>query len=69
MQNIIRAVIVNGGEATDFCARFLDTDDKPIKDITISLGEVRAAPAGAKPRRQPAALPCVGSHDRIPSQK
>lgn len=40
-QNIIRAAIVNGGGATDFCARFLDVDDKPLKDFTVSLGEVR----------------------------
>ena len=38
-QNIIRAAIVNGGGATDFCARFLDADDKPIKNITVSLGK------------------------------
>ncbi len=35
--NVIRAVIVNGGGATDFCARFLDADDKPLKGYTISL--------------------------------
>ncbi len=38
-QNIIRAAIVNGGGATDFCARFLDADDKPLKGITVSLGK------------------------------
>ena len=37
--NIVRAAIVNGGGATDFCARFLDADDKPIKNITVSLGK------------------------------
>jgi hypothetical protein len=37
-QNIIRAAIVNGGGATDFCARFLDQDDKPLKGYTVSLG-------------------------------
>ena len=36
-QNIVRAAIVNGGGATDFCARFLDTDDKPIKGLTVTL--------------------------------
>ncbi len=41
-QNIIRAAIVNGGGATDFCARLLDSDDKPIKDITVSLADVKA---------------------------
>lgn len=35
--NILRAAIVNGGGATDFCARFLDEDDKPIRDLTITL--------------------------------
>lgn len=45
-QNIIRAAIVNGGGATDFCARLLDADDKPIKDVTISLGE---SPAQKQP--------------------
>jgi hypothetical protein len=42
--NIIRAAIVNGGGATDFCARFLDTDDRPLKNITVRLD--RAADAG-----------------------
>jgi hypothetical protein len=40
-QNIIRAAIVNGGGATDFCARFLDQDDKPLKGYTVTLNEVR----------------------------
>jgi hypothetical protein len=35
--NVIRAAIVNGGGATDFCARFLDGEDRPIKDLSISL--------------------------------
>lgn len=48
--NIIRAAIVNGGGATDFCARLLGADDKPIKDITVSLGEVRATPSPANQR-------------------
>jgi hypothetical protein len=38
--NVVRAAVVNGGGATDFCARFLDADDKPIKGITTSLNEV-----------------------------
>lgn len=45
--NIVRAAIVNGGGATDFCARFLDANDKPLKDFTVSLGEA-ATPAGPK---------------------
>ena len=39
--NIVRAAIVNGGGATDFCARLLDSDDKPVKDFTVSLSESR----------------------------
>lgn len=37
--NVIRAAIVNGGGATDFCARFLDADGKPLTGYTISLSE------------------------------
>lgn len=50
--NVIRAAIVNGGGATDFCARLLDAEDKPIKDITVSLGEVKAMPARVKQSRR-----------------
>lgn len=35
--NIVRAAIVNAGGATDFCARFLDDGNRPVKDITIGL--------------------------------
>jgi hypothetical protein len=37
--NIVRCAVVNGGGATDFCARFLDKNDSPIKKITVSLNE------------------------------
>ena len=37
--NIVRAAIVNGGGATDFCARFLDAQDKPLRDIAVNLSE------------------------------
>jgi hypothetical protein len=39
--NMVRAAVINGGGATDFCARFLDADDRPLKGITVSLSEVR----------------------------
>jgi hypothetical protein len=39
--NIVRAAIVNGGGATDFCARFLDADDRPLNGFTVSVGEIR----------------------------
>jgi len=35
--NVVRAAVINGGGATDFCARFLDAEDKPLKGITVSL--------------------------------
>jgi len=37
--NVVRAAIINGGGATDFCARFLDASDKPLKGISVSLTE------------------------------
>lgn len=43
--NVVRAAIVNGGGATDFCARFLDAEDRLLKEITVSLGELRRAPS------------------------
>ena len=35
--NVIRAAIVNGGGATDFCARFLDENDRPLRNYTVTL--------------------------------
>jgi hypothetical protein len=35
--NVIRAAVINAGGATDFCARFLDSDDRPVKGLTVSL--------------------------------
>jgi len=35
--NVIRAAVVNAGGASDFCARFLDADDRPIRGISVSL--------------------------------
>jgi hypothetical protein len=37
--NVIRGAIFNAGGATDFCARFLDADNRPLKGITVSLRE------------------------------
>ncbi len=37
--NIVRAAIVNGGGATDFCARILDADDRPLTRFTVTLPE------------------------------
>lgn len=35
--NVIRGAVVNGGGATDFCARILDTNDKPVSEVTVNL--------------------------------
>ena len=37
--NIVRCAIVNAGGATDFCARFLDGDGKPLKGFTVSVDD------------------------------
>jgi hypothetical protein len=37
--NIVRCAVVNGGGATDFCARFLDKDDLPVKNFIVNLNE------------------------------
>src|SRR4051812_21866734 len=35
--NVVRGAVINGFGATDFCARFLDAQDKPLTAITITL--------------------------------
>jgi hypothetical protein len=35
--NVVRCAVVNGGGATDFCARFLDAADQPLKGFTVSV--------------------------------
>jgi hypothetical protein len=35
--NVVRAAVINGGGATDFCARFLDAQEKPLKGFTVKL--------------------------------
>jgi len=39
--NVVRCAVINGGGATDFCARFLDAEDKPLKGFTVTTAEVR----------------------------
>ena len=38
--NVVRCAVFNAGGATDFCARFLDAEDKPLRGFTLSAGEV-----------------------------
>jgi hypothetical protein len=37
--NVVRCAVINGGGATDFCARFLDAQEKPLKGFTLSAGD------------------------------
>ena len=39
--NIVRCAVINGGGATDFCARFLGADDKPVRGFTLSAADIR----------------------------
>lgn len=36
--NVIRAAVINGGGATDFCTRFIDEQGDPVRDFTVTLG-------------------------------
>jgi len=40
--NVIRAAIINAGGATDFCARFLDAQDRPVTGLKTQLVLVRS---------------------------
>ncbi len=39
--NVVRGAVVNGSGASDFCARFLDKEDKPLKGFTLSVGDTK----------------------------
>lgn len=36
-RNIIRGAVINGGGATDFCARFIDDRGEPVREFTVRL--------------------------------
>lgn len=42
--NLVRCLIVNNRGMVDFCARFLDADDRPISRLTIRPPAAAAAP-------------------------
>lgn len=44
--NVIRAAIVNGGGATDFCARVLDETGTPVKEFAVRLDAAPRAGGG-----------------------
>ncbi len=39
--NILRCAVINSPGLSNMCARFLDAEDKPLKEITLSVNEVR----------------------------
>jgi hypothetical protein len=46
--NVIRAAIINAGGHTDFCARFLDGQDRPLTGVTVSLTSPSRTEGSAK---------------------
>jgi hypothetical protein len=36
-RNVLRGAVINGPGLSDFCVRFVDEDENPIKDLTLSL--------------------------------
>ena len=46
--NVIHAAIVNAGGHTDFCARFLDRQDRPLTGITVSVTSPLTTKGGAR---------------------
>jgi hypothetical protein len=37
--NVVRGAIINAGGATDFCARFMDKNDAPVRLFAVNLSE------------------------------
>ncbi len=35
--NVVRCAVINSPGASDFCTRFLDAEDKPLKGFTLSV--------------------------------
>jgi hypothetical protein len=38
--NIVRCAVINSPGVSDLCARFLDTEDKPVKGFTVNLENI-----------------------------
>jgi len=36
-RNVLRGAVINGPGMSDFCVRFVDANENPIKDVTLSL--------------------------------
>ncbi len=39
--NVVRFALINAGGATDYCARFLNTDEEPLREFTVSVGDAQ----------------------------
>jgi hypothetical protein len=37
--NVVRGAVINGGGATDFCARFLNAEGRPLTGFTVSVSD------------------------------
>jgi hypothetical protein len=35
--NVIRGAVINGPGMSDFCVRFLDENDEPLRELTVDL--------------------------------
>jgi hypothetical protein len=36
-RNVIRGAVINGPGMSDFCARFIDEEGRPVTDFTVTL--------------------------------
>jgi len=61
----VRCAVVNGGGATDFCARFLDENDAPVKNFTVNLGEAKNYAVGTQFCRFCPIHPDIASPHRV----
>jgi hypothetical protein len=39
--NVVRFALINAGGATDYCARFLNADEEPLREFTVSVGDAQ----------------------------
>jgi hypothetical protein len=44
-RNVIRGAVINGPGMSDFCLRFVDESGLPIKDLTVTLEEMKTSAA------------------------
>lgn len=40
--NVVRAAVINSPGLSNMCARFLDAEDRPLKDFTVNVGDSAA---------------------------